>query len=129
MKISKESWHYRLMKWAGITDPTVRTNLCSYMRGIFLTITIPTILIYLLLNLEQNQIFEAAIIVVIFDIAILVLLGYAILSNFYSENIKHVLFPNRIKRKEPNVFIEWLKAKKQKICPMIEFTNDKPAEY
>jgi len=130
------------MKWVGITDPRDRTNLCSYIRGIFITLTIPTVLmlspiisaIALLLGLEPStwylkQIIIIAIIVTLFEVAILVLIGYTILSDYYSETIKPVLFPDRIKQKEPSVFIEWLKAKKQKICPMIEFTNNKSEEY
>lgn len=136
MKISNQSWHYKLMKWVGITDPRDRTNLCSYIRGIFLTITIPLVLILspiiiaivLLLGLEPSGWIFAATIVTIFEVAILIVIGYTILSDYYSETIKHILFPNRIKRKEPNIFFEWLKAKKQKICPMIEFTNERSEE-
>ncbi len=142
MKISEQGWHYRLMKWVGITDPRDRTNLCSYIRGILFTIIISMVLILssiislvaLILDLEPSMwyfkpIIVVAVVITIFEVAVLAVVVSSISSDYYSQNIKHVLFPNKIKRKEPNIFLEWLKAKKQKICPIREFTSEKPGEY
>lgn len=125
MKVSKNSWHYRLMEKIGICDPYDRTNLCSYIRGILFTVFIPIALvlapivlyfIYPLLNskYEAQTILEAIKITFFFlwglfgsmiDGFLLIIIGV----EYYNKNIKPYL-PKR--------------ARKKKICPIIEFIEE-----
>ena len=146
MKISKNSWHYRFGNWYyhdvfNYTDYQLKRiepnnrmyDLCSYMRTF---IFIPSFLLFLSVFLYvfsfiafivmlRNYMAEFSLIV------ILVLIGTAFFSmlvvivKFSSRKLNNFLEKNYDKEeiKTPNVFIEYVKAKKKKFCPLIEFVE------
>ncbi len=131
MKIKKDSWHYQHMKMMGFY-PANRTNLCGYMRGLIMSILlIPMIVVsplvfywslyfpittsLLIRFLHLILIIWGAVGTIIF-ISILVL----IVGVFILDRLPPI--PDfKIPELKNNIVLEYIKAKKQKICPIIEF--------
>lgn len=146
MKINTDSWHYKI-QYRNYINPEDNNNLCAYMRGLILAlatelmaiviipiflITSPFIFLYSFFNeyLYDNEtwrlLFGLSIIGTIIDIVI-ILNKIKIWTNMI-EPFLHMLTTKEQnieekKDKKPNIFIEWIKAKKQKICPIIEFVE------
>ena len=131
MKIKKDSWHYRFIKWTG-KDPS--PNLCNYFWQVVGPPLFVTLIALLLVIAVAGMIFEhgwsllwmiplgllggAVLILIIASVA----LGYETLREKYFGP-KPVKEPKPEKEKKPNIFIEWLKAKKAKVCPILEFED------
>lgn len=141
MKISKNSWHYRFIDWIDIVNIDSRKDLCSYMRGFFITTGIitfflgaPLVLLYSYFAGLIGYVPEATIkSILIFFVMLWGFIGSAVDGLIVLVIVSHIMcewfvniFPERIeseKVKRPNIFIEYLKAKKKKICPLIEFED------
>lgn len=106
MKISKRSWHYRFLAW--VYSEYVKRNgklpmqsLCEYIRELIL---FPLFCIIFSLP------------ILIFWICYGIYLGCSWLYSKLPE----------FRRKtsgESNIVITWMKAKKEKICPIIEYVE------
>lgn len=116
MKISKRSWHYRLLAFWTPQDTGGRKipeisfeikNFCTYfglvIYYVFVSITVTIVLI----------LFSPVIVIGFVGYGIFLFIDKA--------------FPDRKKQKidrEPTSLIgKWLKAKKERICPLVEFTE------
>lgn len=132
LTIRADSWHLRLWRWAHESKTATPKNLCRYFWFLFLVITLPTIAAIALLigaalllwvifhHWETSALVFAAM-------AGLVLLGVATyyLQKWAERNRKAKR--RRLEAegqwppppKEPNIIVSWLKAKKQKVCPLI----------
>lgn len=146
MKLSKNSWHYKFNKlihdagWC--FDLRNTKSLCPYFWGTMFnmfTSTVIALSVYVFftvigVGILENEGFEWNILMWLYawiiPLLILVLLVFIIagcigLNNFYKErkytkNEKLTSKP-KTKPKEPNIFVEWFRAKKEKICPFIEW--------
>ncbi len=141
MKISKQSWHYQLyqlMERLDIVTMYDKNDLCSYMRGLIISISIPITMILspytaylfhitgvldshppLVSFLVLAGLFLWTIVGLIADCLLIFVIGIHYINKYIISKI-----PKREKQqkeKKPNILIEYLKAKKQKICPLIEF--------
>ena len=100
MRISSKSWHLRLVRL--FDDTYLPRDLCSYFwRVLFSIILLPILL---------------PIISIIFIFVVV-------------ENISDRIYERRSrlgrkKEKKPNLFFEFIKAKKEKICPLIEVIEE-----
>lgn len=102
MKISKKSWHYRLHNATGI----IPRNLCWYFWK--------TVLLAALLVLFGWM------------IAIIVGIVWVVAK---AQSKWEEWFPYKYEvyvEKEPGLVRAWLKAKKDKVCPTLEFVNPEP---
>ena len=133
LKIKKSSWHYRL--WAFTHEHPERvkpTNLCRYFWRIFFTITLPAALIVaaligigaLLWVMFQNPV---PTLIVLGSIALF--LGFIFFAAWQERHRKRkraarALIEPDPEPKDPNPFTEFLKARKQKVCPLIEVVDD-----
>lgn len=113
MKISKRSWHYRFMKFATDKSDLVdgelpQMSLCKYVAC----------LIFLLI---WGPIFWSAALVIIIVLSPF-LIGAALLCAWEDYRAKHPCPP-----REPfwsrTLIGKWLKAKKDKACPLIEWED------
>lgn len=108
MQISKRSWHYRLLKRTGHQPYEIPDDLCGYMRRVGFTVFVV--------------------------VPLFCVLGPIVIGLMWLE--KH-LFPRVVSgiarvftRKPPpedkpeSLFRAWLRAKKERICPLIEFTDE-----
>jgi len=117
MKINRKSWHYRIRKFWSFDDAR---NLCSYFWSTVwataLFPIVPVVALFVLLFLTaplwgiwiDSQGFN--IIIGIFEIFGLCVFWY----EYRKEEYKHTV-------REPSLVKEFVKAKKQKICPLIEY--------
>jgi len=133
MKIKRSSWHYRYLSNFGVVENSWQAeNLCKYFwKTVFFCTVIPTIAV--LLAIFASIPFWIYLVLLDADwwvlsalagIADIIVLGF--LWQQYRDYLRKVgkLAPKKSKPyvpKEPSLFVQWLKAKKQKICPIIEF--------
>lgn len=144
MKINKNDWHYKIQEKNNMY-PKYRTNLCDYMRGLSIAllielskkilipiwlITSPFILIYYMLSdtptiglngFSDQTLVGALIIGIMIDTMIILDKIWPIISPYLPKWEKKEKKEKIKKEKGPNILLEYLKAKKQKICPIIEF--------
>lgn len=147
MKVNTNSWHFQLMQKIGLVDPWHRRNLCSYMRGLMITMGMPVFLVlapfilYMVYDipLKDEITIDTTILIVLglwgsvgttLDVFIVLTtivwfcMGFIIkYTNSLFTKIKHSFFREK-KESKPNIFIEYIKANKKKICPMIEFVEE-----
>lgn len=113
MKVKRNSWHYKL--WSSYFNRNPK-NLCQYFWAIVFSIFVST-----------SWIFIFVILIWMSFIAIATSVGWWVLicvafsaSIFWGgRNVYYKYFHNR-PPKEPGLFRSWLKAKKEKVCPIIE---------
>jgi hypothetical protein len=112
MKIKKSRWHYKLLDW--FTEGRVPTNLCSY----FWNLVGRLFFLLLLTGIASGVIYEAiknwqTTLLAIGVIGGVVLGGIGI-AVFAEWNEKR-------KKSDPGLVMSFLKAKKDKVCPLLEF--------
>ena len=105
MKISKKSWHYRLTKWVTPKEKLVNgeipyTNFCDYFGHLICLLFIGLPLFAVLT----------------------VLLSPVILWEWMVEK-GWIKKPEEGRREPTTLFGKWFKAKKEKVCPVIEWTD------
>lgn len=146
MNISKNSWHYRVCDWYSWVPSN---SLCLYFWQVVWACVLSFILIpfaivfvgFMLLgvfpfiigstltgNFHQDiHLMSWYTILVSWSVGagIFAVIGVAgLLKLLYDDKI---IFKNRKEKdveKEPNLVVEWVRAKKAKVCPVITFKND-----
>jgi len=142
--ISRQSWHYRLF---GFYDSTPPSNLCPYFwKVIGMSLALPFWLMILApASMGSNKpyvyrehwydgkIWMFGLIAMIgFDIFIYSRGGFPLSTITYMiirgaiwgfERVHWERKPKEKKPKEPNLLVEYLKAKKHRFCPLLEFKN------
>lgn len=137
IQISKTSWHYRLVARMN-SDYVANRGLCAYMRNVmtsmmWLTLFASIITFFVCFMLGGPIAFWLAY----FDVIEMSknVKGFGIISQgiwlvcgaIFSVNAARDYLKARSWKKgqnptkKPSVFIEYIKAKKQKVCPNIEF--------
>lgn len=142
MNISKQSWHYRLMNcrlfsWVPALD------LCTYMRRLVLSLIVVGILIpAAIVGIIQIPIFffmGPEIVALLSDISLVVeitliwtmifgiiawLMGIIYCLIMLSNTIVKWMGQRSDGRSQRSLLGEWLKAHKDKICPVIQYTKE-----
>lgn len=125
MKISTNSWHYKLYKLTYTAydfDVPSNTNLCQYMRRIMLLA--PITLFYYVAS------FMALLVVLV---PLLFILGWRPQKHFFTTTeapfVRYWNWP-KWEKKHPttNIVIGWLQAKKDGICPLVEFNKEEASQ-
>lgn len=116
MKINKKSWHYRLLKFM---EADVPTSLCPYFwKVVFLTIfavvfsaffIAGALVIYIIDKIDATK-----------DAKLKALSQEAMKTGDWSK-YDAFLHPKRKTKKEPGLIRAWLRARKEKVCPKLEF--------
>jgi len=140
MKISKDSWHY---KWSiDIMSMTPSTNFCTYMRRLFVSIAIipPIILFFAAVFITAATCFISVPFFLIVEpstvagfigvqkdiIGTMFSIGLIVWA-FFVFVMTEILYKKMKRRKkqettdEPGLVKTFIKSKKEKICPIIEF--------
>lgn len=128
MKINRKSWHYRLQRRMWNTIPN---NLCSYfwklIWSLIVTSTALTVMAVFILGIVyplvsywfSNEYWKSLSIATwMITLTIATIVGSDELKLYYRD--KRANEPV----KEPSVFVSFVKAKKAKICPLIEFIDE-----
>lgn len=140
MKVNKNSWHYKVLSekfcfMGGWDEWNISSSLCVYFWqvvfrlftgvGLGLLVLSPffswTLII---LDLTFSSILGALLTVM----GLLVTFAAPFLGTLFvvvcvGEFIKNKLPRREYKEKEPNLIVEYIKAKKNKVCPIIEFVE------
>ena len=141
MKIKRDSWHYKLnCKFNGEWRMEQIRSLCPYFWTTVLHLalitlfsglvaTVVTILIiplihYFLIELTNENALDLVDVGVTCYILVAVIVSFLCMCLTVNKGVTTI--KNKIdkiprKKTEPNLFFEYLKAKKEKICPVIEF--------
>jgi hypothetical protein len=144
MNISKRSWHYRYMDWLGFNVKHTY-SLCIYFWKLVFALTVPPAIFsfagLLVLTFVIGVVTVPLHIVGLIDLQLLPkvistalgvfgFVGWIGLIYFPSTVLITYAYRNLKARRnsptappEPNVFIEYIKAKKQKVCPIIDYTE------
>lgn len=117
MKISKKSWHYR---WLLFMNQYKIDNMPKSLCGYFWSLVI---------SLFGVPVFFVAVSPVILFGCICAGLYYSywwIVDKYKNHRDKKRIARGEpvCKHREPSLFRKWLKAKKEKVCPLIEFTEE-----
>jgi hypothetical protein len=157
MKISKNSWHYKLNKLAqtdACYDLKYGMSLCQYfwctvfailkllgvasgglfiLYGVFIifhlfVLTPINSLSYLLLGVGFDANIEVGIIVLIAELVLITMAGvYGAARGEIDVFPKWLKFktnkPKQDKESKPNLIVEYIKAKKAKVCPLVKLED------
>lgn len=137
MKINKKSWHYKLIRSIMNEPEYYYQTICKYFWalvgsilawiGILLVIAILStgfVYVAFIVPLASPGLFET-----FWSMVLWTFMGYNAIKiargvkEYYSDNFFFTTIYERPRKKEqkPNIVAEWLKAKKAKICPFIDF--------
>ena len=148
----KNSWHYRFNKWVAKSEsgPWINVTGCKSICPYFwdtvwniIWVFIFTVILYLILSMLGASVLSVeyptfedfswlwlvglGTIVVLALVCLIVVLVCYFSVEYTKKGYNKVFSENKEgeseEYKEPNVFIEWIKAKKAKVCPMIEFKD------
>lgn len=137
MKISTKSWHYRLVDLAGWDHPR---SLCAYFWAVVLAPV--KILVFasgflcavvVACGPVVQFFFDAprawSVMGGILDVSLLTaLLVHLVMDRRYQERHARIMrgdFNDLVRKpREPSLLREWLRAKHEKVCPMLEFERN-----
>jgi hypothetical protein len=129
MEISKDSWHYRVQRWC---DFTVPNNLCKYFwMTVLAVIGTPAFFLAVgffvvagavlaLLPFWWTFAESALVLVVIIGSAEIIGLSW-LLGQIIQERHEQEIYFGKRERPVPSLSAAWVRAKKQKICPILKF--------
>lgn len=146
MKMSVNSWHFRIYNY--VNGYPSHISLCKYFwSAIGSTLILPLVALWRLFSVDTQDKITLSIcigVLVAFNIAwawfnwLALLSVYggigAMLGIIYGVNwLKNKFYhpkpkppkakkPKTVKAKHPNIVLEYLKARKRKVCPIIEWT-------
>ncbi len=105
MKISKRSWHYRLLKWMTPSSDLVNNELplmglCSYSGQLFLLIVFCLPLLAVIVTLVAPA---------------------ALLGNLIERWVS--ARKERLPQEPKTIIGKWLKAKKEQVCPLLKWED------
>ena len=128
MKIRSGSWHYRLWKWGRDNPNSQPVDLCRYFWHIMLvkimlpmtSLVIVLSLLGFLIFLVVTHLFQASVILATVA-GIALLFGGSIYLDKRSKDKKE---GRPVVVKEPGIVRQYLKARKAKVCPLIEVIDE-----
>jgi len=128
MKVSTNSWHYRLIDWL---DFNHCRNLCAYFWQAVLAVVLATVVFpvagvftLVVATMPLWHMFHWNFAITVFAIGaafieIIVLLF--LLRTIVKDRHEEEMLAGERESLEPSLAYSWLKAKHDKICPLIEF--------
>jgi len=133
MKISSNSWHwklnqfahtkmtedrkYSLCKYFWLTVASVLLSMLMVFTALFAIsfIVMPTLALFDVIENNPATSVQAAIFC-----AFVIGCGFMLLKEYYKETIKPKIYGSTRQPKRVNIAFEYVKAKKSKICPILE---------
>jgi hypothetical protein len=131
MKIRKDSWHYKLYEksYSEHRFPASNTNLCKYFWRViggtiylaFCIAVICAVLIGLGFLFYEHTLISVSVVAV--GVAIV---GLCVLYTYISDraDLRHAL---GYQEPEPGLLRSYVRAKKAKVCPLINFVEEENA--
>lgn len=136
-QISTKSWHFKWLQHLGLVnsitwqDGTVEVysspkSICPYFWQVFFTTVFPLGLAAALVSfmVTHPMIFGWSVVGLLALIACsAVIVGIAFAGVFGTETLKDYLNNRPYNPNKTNFVVEFAKAKKNKVCPLIEYTD------
>ena len=126
MEIRKDSWHYKVYEFSHDSSPSPETNLCRYFWRVMWGLTLGTLMV----TAAGAATFGLGLVFYRYPFAACLVVGGIILlmALFFAC---YYINEKRLDRKwaagyvapEPGLLRSYLKAKKEKVCPLITFVN------
>ena len=131
IKKKKKSWHYKLVKWWGMKHSQ---SLCVYFWQVVASLTVVPLLVLSVILLGVVLFITVITGIIVFPSVLLGVLSTETeellfftfvggLSWTVIFSVLYVLYSNRVKHKQPSLIFSYIKAKKDKVCPIIEFED------
>ncbi len=120
MQISSRSWHMRLVRL--LVDDYQPKNLCKHFWMTLMVMAVLPLLGVLLLAIGAVLAMGLSLLFPVYGRRASQKLGGENVRPWWARTNKD---PKPKKHREPNIFIEWVKAKKQRVCPLIEVVEVK----
>lgn len=128
MTIDRNSWHYKLWYrtyWRNGETPNYYPNLCSYVQRIFWLGILYYIILALLALLVISMLSYTILYMGLYQhtkITLMIMGGAAALLGsialFFHWRDAHCT-----QCRNPSIFKQWITAKKERVCPLIDFKN------
>ncbi len=145
MELKTTSWHSKLYNYSYTSS--LPNNLCSYFWKVILAMIVSPLSLPVGLSMRGENLalktFVNIICLVCFCIcsfafiyaplieedfipmiSILIIIGIGLLIYGFYNLVEYLDKRNRYKPKQPNIFIEYIKATKENYCPKITWKND-----
>jgi len=134
--INKESWHYKLVKFGTDKEYDISNNLCIYfwqcVRGfLFGVLAIALTLLFIwglgfaltapFRSLLPHETIVACIFCVAYGLLFFKVAGDSVSTDHWLAIDVFAKLKREEKERKPSIIKEYLKAKKQKICPTLTF--------
>ena len=147
MKVNKNSWHYRLLTGdifgiQGVNSWNVSSSLCLYFwqvvfmllwKGVALFFLTPFVINSLLilplvstLGLITTGVIvqgDTGLTVLVMELIVIIVFVLVLAGLSLYTFLKDKTDLADVVEKDPNLFVEYIKAKKNKLCPIIEFVE------
>ena len=147
MKVNKNSWHYRLLTGdifgiQGVNSWNVSSSLCLYFwqvvfmllwKGVALFFLTPFVINSLLilplvstLGLITTGVIvqgDTGLTVLVMELIVIIVFVIVLAGLCLYTFLKDKTDLADVVEKDPNLFVEYIKAKKNKLCPIIEFVE------
>ena len=147
MKVNKNSWHYRLLTGdifgiQGVNSWNVSSSLCLYFwqvvfmllwKGVALIFLTPFVINSLLilplvstLGLITTGVIvqgDTGLTVLVMELIVIIVFVIVLAGLSLYTFLKDKTDLADVVEKDPNLFVEYIKAKKNKLCPIIEFVE------
>ena len=147
MKVHKNSWHYRLLTGdifgiQGVNSWNVSSSLCLYFwqvvfmllwKGVALFFLTPFVINSLLilplvstLGLITTGVIvqgDTGLTVLVMELIVIIVFVIVLAGLSLYTFLKDKTDLADVVEKDPNLFVEYIKAKKNKLCPIIEFVE------
>jgi hypothetical protein len=143
MNISKKSWHFKVLKFCGIYPST---SLCGYfwqvalgapLKVMFMALTCVVLAALSVIALFAVTLFPATLLfyavsgldpsqewIVLGSVSLAIwLMAATEVTNNYRKKRRDLKPKDSFAIKKPNLFLLYLKAKKEKVCPLLTFTE------
>jgi hypothetical protein len=145
MNINKNTWHYKLLRDAPLLNPwTPSSSLCVYFWQVvarILCLTVASIVSVSLVTALFMIILSPVITLVVYfigqvtneglnlwaftGVVVIILLLLELLVHGLDTLVKYLRHrAYTAKPKAPNILTSYIKAKKEKVCPIITFTQE-----
>ena len=126
MEIRKNSWHYWFYKFADGGRYTSSTNLCRYFWRVVLGLLLATLCCAVVVGLVGGAgllfyLHTAASFMVLGAIGVVV--GLCFLASHISNKLEDRRWAAGYVKPKPGLLRSYLKAKKDKVCPIVTFVN------
>ena len=147
MKVNNNSWHYRLLTGdifviQGVNSWNVSSSLCLYFwqvvfmllwKGVALFFLTPFVINSLLilplvstLGLITTGVIvqgDTGLTVLVMELIVIIVFVIVLAGLSLYTFLKDKTDLADVVEKDPNLFVEYIKAKKNKLCPIIEFVE------